>query len=263
MCVIDYPCVFGVAGSSGDLYESNSLRLGQGSLSQGNLSQSSSPSWQGDTSELDSAKQIIRRSQTTAALPECRPHPPLSRVCSTPQIEVSRRNANQSNSEHHFPVSASDDLVAHDSDAAFLHTTAKPLYLRPGQAVRKDRPPPPPYPDAARQSFVPSLRTTGSSAEHSLWKPQRPETSSSTLGGGRIMARVPEHSDLCEEQHNQMGIKYSNPDCEQNSKNVSDPDWCEWQRDRWQIWEFLSPDNPDALPETLVWVEIIVYTFLR
>lgn len=30
------------------------------------------------------------------------------------------------------------------------------------------------------------------------------------------------------------------------------PEWQEWQRDRWQIWQLLSSDNADTLPETLV-----------
>ncbi|KAL6115403.1 arhgap6 [Pungitius sinensis] len=30
------------------------------------------------------------------------------------------------------------------------------------------------------------------------------------------------------------------------------PEWQDWQRDRWQIWQLLSSDSADALPETLV-----------
>ncbi|XP_055020915.1 rho GTPase-activating protein 6-like isoform X1 [Boleophthalmus pectinirostris] len=30
------------------------------------------------------------------------------------------------------------------------------------------------------------------------------------------------------------------------------PEWQDWQRDRWQIWQLLSSDNADTLPETLV-----------
>lgn len=33
------------------------------------------------------------------------------------------------------------------------------------------------------------------------------------------------------------------------------PEWQEWQRDRWQIWQLLSSDNADTLPETLVWFQ--------
>lgn len=245
----------GPAGSYGDIYESSSLRPGHCSLSQGNLSLPS-PQWQGSATELDHLKQSIRRSQTTAALPECRPHPPLSRVCSTPQIEVGRRHSSQSNSEQPLSVSSTEHLAKRDSDVACLHSAAKPLHLRQSEVVRKDRPPPPPYPDSAKPSSTSSHRPTVSSLEHPLWRLQRPETHSGTKGGGgggRVMAQVPEHSALFEDQQNKTGRKCSMADNEhQNSRNLSEPDWHDWQRDRWQIWEILSPDNPDALPETLV-----------
>ncbi|XP_066475741.1 rho GTPase-activating protein 6 isoform X2 [Tiliqua scincoides] len=241
----------GMAGSYGDIYESSSLRPGQCSLSQGNLSLPS-PQWQGSATELDNVKQFIRRSQTTAALPECRPHPPLSRVCSTPQIEVGRRHSSQSNSEQHSSVSSTDHPAKRDLDVSCLHSASKLLHLRPSEGIRKDRPPPPPYPDTAKLSSTLSYRPAVPSTEHPLWRLQRPETRSGTIGGSRVMAQVPEHSPLCEDQQNKIGRKCSTPDKEQNNKNLSEPDWHDWQRDRWQIWEILSPDNPDALPETLV-----------
>lgn len=44
----------------------------------------------------------------------------------------------------------------------------------------------------------------------------------------------------------------SSPTGDQNSKALGEANWLDWQRERWQIWELLSTDNPDALPETLV-----------
>ncbi|KAJ7319618.1 hypothetical protein JRQ81_019129 [Phrynocephalus forsythii] len=143
----------GMSGSHGDIYESSSLRSGQCSLSQGNLSLPS-PQWPGSHPELDNGKQIIRRSQTTAALPECRSHPPLSRVCSTPQMEAGRRNASQSNSEQHLSVRSPEHLLERDSDLACLHSAGKPLPSRPAEMVRKDRPPPP-YPDKPNKAPTP------------------------------------------------------------------------------------------------------------
>ncbi|XP_015278623.1 PREDICTED: rho GTPase-activating protein 6, partial [Gekko japonicus] len=242
----------GMTGSYGDIYESSSLRPGQCSLSQGNLSLPS-PQWSESTAELDNTKQIIRRSHTTAALPECRPHPPLSRVCSTPQIEGSRRSSSRSNSEQHFSTSSTEHFVDCDSDAACLHRTTKPWYQRQVEIIRKDRPPPPPYPEIVKQSSTSSLWLAASSADKaSSWGLQRPETHSGTIGGGKAMTQVPEQSALCEEQQDSTGTNCSSPDSKQNSKNLTEPDWHDWQRDRWQIWEILSPDNPDALPETLV-----------
>ncbi|XP_060089943.1 rho GTPase-activating protein 6 isoform X2 [Heteronotia binoei] len=242
----------GITGSYGDIYESSSLQPGQCSLSQGNLSLPS-PQWSESTAELDNTKQIIRRSHTTAALPECRPHSPLSRVCSTPQIEGSRRSSSQSNSEQHFSTDSTEHFVDCDPDAACLHHTAKPWYQRQAEIIRKDRPPPPPYPEIAKQSSTSSLWPAASSADKaSSWRLQRPETRSGTVGGGKAMTQVPEQSALCEEQQDSTGTNCSSLDSKQNSKNLTEPDWHDWQRDRWQIWEILSPDNPDALPETLV-----------
>ncbi|XP_062982444.1 rho GTPase-activating protein 6 isoform X2 [Elgaria multicarinata webbii] len=235
----------GMTGSYGDIYESNSLRPGQCSLSQGNLSLPS-PQWQGSNAELDNGKQVMRRSQTTAALPECRPHPPLSRVCSTPQMVAGRRDSNQSNSEQPLPVSDAGRLAGHDSDTACLHSTAKPWYVKQAEALRKERPPPP-YPDKARQSSTSPLQP----AEHSLWRLRRPESRPGAVGA-RVMTQLPEQPTLCEEQQDPTEGKRPAPDREQNSKKLSEPDWHDWQRDRWQIWEILSPDNPDSLPETLV-----------
>ncbi|XP_070606926.1 rho GTPase-activating protein 6 isoform X2 [Erythrolamprus reginae] len=235
----------GMTGSYGDIYESSSLRPGQCSLSQGSLSLSS-PQWQESNTELDDEKQVIRRSQTTAALPGCRLHPPLSKVYSTPQIEVGRKNSSQSNSKHHSPVRYTENLMEHDSDATCTHATFKPSFLGQAEVIRKDRPPPP-YPETAKQSSLSSSQPAVSSSEYPLWK-----TDLSGAQGMRIMSQVPEQPIQHEEQQNQNERKYSFPDSEQNSKNLSETDWHGWQSDRWQIWEILSPDNPDALPETLV-----------
>ncbi|KAM6446891.1 rho GTPase-activating protein 6 isoform 1-T1 [Liasis olivaceus] len=239
----------GMTGSYGDIYESSSLRPGQCSLSQGNLSLSS-PQWQETNTELDNGKPVIRRSQTTAALPECHSHPPLSRVCSTPQIEVGRRNSSQSNSKQHSPVRNTENFMEHDLDATWLHAAFKPLSLRQAEVIRKDRPPPP-YPETAKQSSISSLQPTVSSTGYPLWKLQKTD---SLFGaqGMRIMTQVPEQPVLHEEQQNKIERKYSGPDSEHNSKNLSETDWHDWQSNRWQIWEILSPDNSDALPETLV-----------
>ncbi|XP_042313691.1 rho GTPase-activating protein 6 isoform X2 [Sceloporus undulatus] len=238
-----------VTGSYGDIYESSSLRPGQCSLSQGNLSLPS-PQWQWSNTEIDRGKQTIRRSQTAADLPECRSHPPLSRVCSTPQMEVSRRNSSQSNPEQHFSVGNTEHLTGHNSDSACLHSMGKPLYLRQAEIIRKDRPPPP-YPDKAKQTCTSSFLPIASSTENPLWRLRRPESLSGGVGA-RIMTQVPEQSALCEEQQEPRERKTSTPESEQNNKHLSEPDWHDWERDRWQIWEILSPDNPDALPETLV-----------
>lgn len=40
------------------------------------------------------------------------------------------------------------------------------------------------------------------------------------------------------------------------------PEWQDWQRDRWQIWQLISSDNADT-PETLVWARLTKGTVRR
>lgn len=238
-------------GSSGNIYESSLLRPGQCSLSQGNLAMYS-PRWQGSSSELDTSRHIMRRSQTTAAIAECQLHPTVSRVCSNPQIEVSSRSSDLSHSklEQHLTLSSVEDLSEHDSNVGCSQSTAKPSY-------RKERPPPP-YPGPAKTTSTLSQRSSVSSTLHSLWRFQRQEKSSRTRAAGGLPAKAPDQAASRQERpvpHTQAGHIYSMAPRNQNSKNVSEADWHDWQRERWQIWELLSADNPDALPETLVWLD--------
>lgn len=249
LCRLTSSFLLWTPGSYGNIYESSLLRPGQCSLSQGNLS-IYSPRWQGSSSELDSSRQVMRRSQTTAAIPECQLHPAVSRVCSNPHIEASGRSLDQSRSksERHLTLSSVEDLTEYDLHAGCSQSTAKPSY-------RKERPPPP-YPGPAKTSSALSQRSGVSSTLHSLWRLQRQEKSSGTRAAGGPAAKAPEQAISRQERsapHTQVGNIYSTAAHNQNSKNVSEPDWHDWQRERWQIWELLSADNPDALPETLVW----------
>ncbi|XP_068278797.1 rho GTPase-activating protein 6 isoform X2 [Nyctibius grandis] len=235
-------------GSHGNIYESSLLRPGQCSLSQGNLAVYS-PRWQGSSSELDTGRQVMRRSQTTAAIPECQLRPTVSRVCSNPQIEVSSRSSNlsHSKSERHLTLRSVEDLSERDSNTGCLQSTAKPSY-------RKEKPPPP-YPGPAKTSSALSQRSSVSSTLHSLWRLQRQEKSSGTRSAEGPPAKAPDQATSKQERlapHTQVGHIYSTAPHSENSKNVSEADWHDWQRERWQIWELLSADNPDALPETLV-----------
>ncbi|XP_064356491.1 rho GTPase-activating protein 6 isoform X3 [Dromaius novaehollandiae] len=237
-----------MTGSYGNIYESSLLRPGQCSLSQGNLSMYS-PQWQGSSSELDSGRQVMRRSQTTAAIPECKLHPTVSRVCSNPQINTGSRSSDQSPSktERHLTLSSAEDLTGHGSKPGCLQSSAKASY-------RKERPPPP-YPGPAKTSTAPSQRPSVSSTLHSLWRHQRPGKGSGTRAAGGPAALAPAAATPRREQlapQTPVANVYSTAAHTQNSKNVSEPDWHDWQRERWQIWELLSADNPDALPETLV-----------
>ncbi|XP_036126532.1 rho GTPase-activating protein 6 isoform X1 [Molossus molossus] len=235
----------GMTGSYGDIFESSSLRPGPCSLSQGNLT-SNWPRWQGSPTELDSGVQVIRRTQTTATITECRSHPPVSRVCSTPHIQGSSRRSELATprSEQYLTLSSAEDLTESELDVAWLQNQAKPLHQRPRESSRHDNRPPPPYPGPGKQA----LASAHQPAESPLWRRQRPEEGSGSA--------LEEGSQTAEREHQaaeqKLSSACSSPAGDQNSKALGEPNWLDWQRERWQIWELLSTDNPDALPETLV-----------
>ncbi|XP_044247832.1 rho GTPase-activating protein 6 isoform X3 [Ursus arctos] len=232
-------------GSYGDIFESSSLRPGPCSLSQGNLSPNW-PRWQGSPTELESGSQVIRRTQTTATIMECRACPPVSRVGSTPHIQGGSRRSEQATpkSEQYLTLSSAEDLTESELDVPWPQSRAKPLHQRPRESEKHDKRPPPPYPGPGKQAVVASHQP----GEPLLWRPQRPEEGSRTaLEEG---SQTAEREQQAAEQ--KLSSAYSTPASDQNSKTLAEPNWLDWQRERWQIWELLSTDNPDALPETLV-----------
>lgn len=235
----------GMTGSYGDIFESSSLRPGPCSLSQGNLSLNW-PRWQGSPTELDSGTQVIRRTQTTATIAECRAHPPVSRVCSTSHIQGgSRSELATPRSEPYLTLSSAEDLTESELDMAWLQSRAKPWHQRPGESARHDTRPPPPYPGPGKQALASAHQPT----EPPLWRRQRPEEGSGS-------SSLEEGSQTAEQDHQaaqpKLSSACSSPASDQNSKALGEANWLDWQRERWQIWELLSTDNPDALPETLV-----------
>ncbi|XP_029459141.1 LOW QUALITY PROTEIN: rho GTPase-activating protein 6 [Rhinatrema bivittatum] len=249
----------GKSGSYGNIYESPSLDQGQCYLSQGNLSQNC-PRWQDTPEELDNGKPAIRRIHTSAAIPEHRPHPIVARVSSTPQIATNRGSLDQScaKSEQHLTSSSTEDITEEELEVSCFQNKAKPSHLRKGDVNRNDARLPPPYPGSLKQSSAVTQRPTMSSAEQALWRLQRSGTNSRVAeegGGGGPRAISTDWSTLSQERQapqNEMCKSCSIPTNNQNSNKLAEQDWQEWQRERWQIWELLSADNSDALPETLV-----------
>ncbi|XP_027988577.2 rho GTPase-activating protein 6 isoform X2 [Eptesicus fuscus] len=272
----------GMTGSYGDIFESSSLRPGPCSLSQGNLS-SHWPRWQGSPTELDSGAQAIRRTQTTATIPECRAHPPVSRVCSTPHIQgggrrwelatprpelatprpelatprpematprpemaTPRMELATPRPERYLTLSSAEDLTESDLPVAWLQSRAQPLHQRPRESARPDSRPPPPYPGPGKQASASA--STHQPAEPPLWRRQRPEEASGSPleEGSHTAEREPRAAQP------KLSSACSSPASDRNSKGLGEASLLDWQRERWQIWEFLSSDNPDALPETLV-----------
>nr|XP_044996812.1 rho GTPase-activating protein 6 isoform X2 [Jaculus jaculus] len=232
-----------MTGSYGDIFESSSsLRPGPCSLSQGNLSLNW-PRWQGSLAGQDRGTQVIRRTQTTATVAQCSVHPPVSRVCSTPHIHGGSRGARRpaARSEPYLTLSSTKDLAEGELDAAWLQSGAQPSCQRPRESGRDDRRPPPPYPGPGK----PALASAQQPPESPLWRLQKPEEGSvitAEEGGQQTSKEHPATS-------KKLSSAYSLPASEQK---LEQPTWLDWQRERWQIWELLSTDNPDALPETLV-----------
>lgn len=170
----------------------------------------------------------------------------MSRVCSTPHIRGSSRRSQVATpgSEQYLTLSSAEDLTESELDAAQLQSRAKPLHQRPRESMRHDNRPPPPYPGPGKQA----LALAHQPAEPPLWRRQRPEESSGSP--------LEEGSQTAEREHQaaqpKLSSACSSPASNQNSKALGEPNWLDWQRERWQIWELLSTDNPDALPETLV-----------
>ncbi|XP_069896992.1 rho GTPase-activating protein 6 isoform X2 [Dipodomys merriami] len=236
----------GMTGSYGDIFESSSLRQGPCSLSQGNLSQHW-PRCQGSSAGLDSSTQVLRRTQTAATMVQGRVHHPTARVYSTPPTlgggGAARRPV--AKSEPHLTLSSAEDLTEGKLDRAGLQSRAQPSHQRPRESGRDDRRPPPPYPGQGKLS----RGLAQPSNEPPLWKLQRPEGGSGTASEGRGQRASQEPKAPLKK----LGSAYSpHPSSEHNRPHLGDANWLDWQRERWQIWELLSTDNPDALPETLV-----------
>lgn len=126
-----------------------------------------------------------------------------------------------------------------------VYQRPQPVYQRPQESGRDDRRPPPPYPGSGK----PAVTSAQQPSEPPLWRLQRHEEDSGTAaeeGGQQASGKHPARP-------KKLSSAYSLPASEQEDKqNLGEASWLDWQRERWQIWELLSTDNPDALPETLV-----------
>ncbi|XP_060888553.1 rho GTPase-activating protein 6-like isoform X2 [Labrus mixtus] len=143
---------------------------------------------------------------------EIRPHPPVTRVCTSPQVGSGRPR---------LQLSINPSVTPH------LNSTHRAVSRSHGGANTSDGCPndsrcPPPYNAHHR------LASTQSS-------PQLATAQQPSLQHGRLSAVQSNSASTTETQI----VPHT-------------PEWQDWQRDRWQIWQLLSSDNADALPETLV-----------
>ncbi|XP_065807821.1 rho GTPase-activating protein 6-like isoform X2 [Labrus bergylta] len=179
--------------------------------SHGNMSEGSSRSSQEGLDGLHGDG----RHQTTLqrhGMTEIRPHPPVTRVCTSPHVGSGRPR---------LQLSINPSVMSH------LNSTHRAVSRSHGGANTSDGCPndsrcPPPY-----------------NAHHRLASTQ----SSPQLATAQQPAL----------QHGRLSAVQSNSASTTETQIVPHtPEWQDWQRDRWQIWQLLSSDNADALPETLV-----------
>lgn len=112
--------------------------------------------------------------------------------------------------------SSSEDLPVGSS-----HSSPSPtLYAKPTNR-NEARPPPPPY--------------------------RHPRLMPSVVSSSSVVSQSQQHPQQLGKNGNQ------NSSSPAGTLTPTSPEWQDWQRDRWHIWQLLSSDNADTLPETLVW----------
>ncbi|XP_071016059.1 rho GTPase-activating protein 6-like isoform X3 [Oncorhynchus clarkii lewisi] len=196
--------------------------------SHSNMSEGSSRSSQEGLDSLQGdARQVVRRTQTSLGVAECRPHPPVTRVCSSPHSKAGRPRLLLSLN----PVTP--PLPYPDSQSAASSAENLPQGIRhqanPSPNSAHSGPPPPPY-GGLSSRLSPAASKPAQPVSPSLGAPPHQHP----LQGGRPM--VPQNS--------------ASPTTD--SMVPMSQEWQDWQRDRWQIWQLLSSENADTLPETLV-----------
>ncbi|XP_028251168.1 rho GTPase-activating protein 6-like isoform X2 [Parambassis ranga] len=148
---------------------------------------------------------------------ECRPHPPVTRVCTTPQLGRPRLQLNiNPPATSHINNTLGQQLVSGHGG------NSKPqggVNSGEGSPTNHGHCPPP---------YNAHHRLASSQSSPQLTTAQQPPL-----------------------QHGKPVQSNSTATTEAQMVPQS-PEWQDWQRDRWQIWQLLSSDNADTLPETLV-----------
>ncbi|KAM4537710.1 rho GTPase-activating protein 6-like isoform 1-T1 [Fundulus diaphanus] len=163
--------------------------------SHGNMSEESSRSSQEGLDGLHGDVKQLTDTKRTHRTPECRNHPPVTRMCTAPHSETGRPR---------LQLSINPSLTSH------LSSTQGPL------RSSVDGRCPPPY--NAHHRVASSQSSPQLAAPRHQPSPGRPIT----------------------------------PQANPGQTVAQSSDWQDWQRERWQIWQLLSSDNADTLPETLV-----------
>lgn len=176
----------------------------------------------------------LQRSQTASGVTECRPHPPVTRVCMSPHVQIGQPRLQLSIKPSVTPHLNTSTQGLHRASGNGPNPTTRPQGGANtgdgGPAMLNDCPPP----------YNAHHRLAVSQSSPQLAAAQRPP-----LQRGRLSAAQSNSASTTEAQM----VPHS-------------PEWQDWQRERWQIWQLLSSDNADTLPETLVWcvtVDLIMH----
>ncbi|KAL0985567.1 hypothetical protein UPYG_G00158690 [Umbra pygmaea] len=173
-------------------------------------------------------KPPVRRCFTSLGVPEYRPHPLVTRSTSSPLMEGGQKQQGKGALLHHRlhgqpGACSSEDLAPRGG------------VTQPGDMVEER--PTPAYPGP--------LRGTQSDCSHST-----PTVTVNTHQPGCLTApcpRPPPQGGSSSGPQSSARTPLSSGPLER--KVSSSPDW---KSDRWQVWQLLSADNADTLPETLV-----------
>ncbi|XP_035006438.1 rho GTPase-activating protein 6 isoform X2 [Hippoglossus stenolepis] len=196
--------------------------------SHGNMSEGSSRSSQEGLDGLhgDGRHQAsVQRTPTAPGITECRPHPPVTRVCTSPHNETGRPRL-QLNISPSATSHLNSTLGLQRASGHRINPTSK---LQDG-ANTGDSSPAMLNDGRSSSAYKVHHQLAGSQSSPLLAAAQRPP-----LQHGRSIAAQSNSASPTEAQ-----------------MVPQSPEWQDWQRDRWQIWQLLSSDNADTLPETLV-----------
>ncbi|XP_056882463.1 rho GTPase-activating protein 6 isoform X1 [Takifugu flavidus] len=177
--------------------------------SQGNMSEGSSRSSQEglDGFHGDGRPQAtVQWTQSASGPSECRPHPPVTRVYTSPHVPIGQPRLQ-------LNIKA---LPRASGNGPSPHSRLQQGDSSP--AALSDSHSPPPYHAHHQLAATQSSPHPAAAQQPPLLQGRRNNSASTTE------AQMAPHG----------------------------PEWQDWQRERWQIWQLLSSENADTLPETLV-----------
>lgn len=194
--------------------------------SHGSLSESGSQSsGEGGDSHPGNQKQSVPRSRAATVSTEYGPHPQL--------VERQRQ---QWQSLDPVSIRLDDQSASRRTQQPLQRSgvhAAPPYRFKP--ANKNEGRPPPPYPGISRATVTPAPPLSSLRAKSSA---------------------PPSYSHSQQRQLGHLGPQRQCPPAPLTPIDTfrsPGMEWQDWQRERWQIWQLLSSDNADTLPETLVW----------